>query len=852
MKPDKRKEFLARMASSKADIYLMPYTAFQRFAPSNVVTEKFIRMQIAELRVALSETDDSRSWGGSMKNTQKAIERLEAKLTDLLESPKDDLIMTFDQLGITMLVVDEFHNFKNLFFTHHLGRITGLSNSSSKRAEDMFMKFMYTISRNRIVVTLTGSPFSNTIAEIYNMLRYHRPDLMNEFYLNSFDEFISAFGIPVQGVEMSPDGSSFRMVTRFKKFVNPMQLRNLWTQFAHTYDLFGDKDRPMKIPTCLGERGGYIKVVLPPSDELIEYTAKLADRAEEVRGGCDPSEDNMLKITNDLRKSTLQLTTKDGRLVKVDALVDTVWRIWNASKRNKGAQVIFCDMGTPKARKDVVIEVNSTSDEYEAEFVVTDAEATIINDLYAQIRSLLVVNGVPAEQIAFIHDAKTPTDKTRMFAKVNSGEIRVILGSTEKLGVGVNIQRRLVALHHLSYPWRPSDMIQRDGRIERQGNNWDAIAKFVYIIQASGDGFLWQTLEAKRATLSSFRTCTAGMEIEDIDAQLMSYANIKAISSGNEEFIKLADIESQLAQMFASRNDFYSRKHNTQRAMSDMVKKLEENKAYVHHGEEAARLINAWPEDKSNEVVIFDEHISVDYKTVSTAIRDAVYATKIGQRRIIGSMNGVTLVARCTKPEGMSISFTAGFMIGREAFYFAVSDASEGGVARSAFARLRALPADVVKTKEGIERAEIEIKTMEQILSATWAQEDEYRTLEKQRLELAALIAQKTSDSKKSNVVIEVDLSWVPIYENAILSIQAMDEAMTLDVDVSADQEFIPDPAFGSIIEHMPESVLEEENLSWGDWAKAHDYTVKKKVVKKLTPVDIILGGVKPVQYTFF
>ena len=453
----------------------------------------------------------------------KSRKSLEVRLEKLNEKKKDDVV-TFEELGVDRLFVDESHGFKNLFLYTKMRNVAGVAQSESQKSMDMYNKcrYMDEITGGKGITFATGTPVSNSMTELYTIQRYLQYDRLQEMELGMFDNWASAFGETVTALELSPEGSGYRMKTRFANFFNLPELMSVFQEVAdiQTADM-------LRLPVPEAE---YENIVLPASEEQKEILESLSERADRVRNReVDPSEDNMLKITTDGRKLAL-----DQRLIndmlpdtennKVSACAEKCFEIWNETKEQKSAQLIFCDSSTPK--KDGTFNV------------------------YDALKEKLMQKGVPEQEIAFIHEANTETKKAELFAKVRSGQVRILLGSTPKLGAGTNIQDRLIALHHLDCPWKPSDLEQQEGRILRQGNQNDKVKIFRYVTENTFDAYMWQILENKQKFISQIMTSKSPVRAcEDVDDTALSYAEIKALATGNPYIKEKMDLDVQVSKL---------------------------------------------------------------------------------------------------------------------------------------------------------------------------------------------------------------------------------------------------------------------------------------------------------------
>ena len=522
--PANRKKFCSRIATGDYDAIIIGHSQFEKIPLSRERQIASIEKQIDDLEMAIEEAaleEGSRYTVKQMEKTRKALEARLAKLND--QTRKDDVV-TFEELGIDRLFVDESHNFKNLFLYTKMRNVAGIAQTDAQKSSDMFMKCQYMdeITGGRGITFATGTPVSNSMVELYTIMRYLQYDTLQKMGMGHFDSWAASFGETVTAIELSPEGTGYRAKTRFARFFNLPELISIFKEAAdvQTADM-------LNLPVPEAE---YLNEVLEPSEEQQDLVSSFADRAENVRkGGLDPRIDNMLKITNDGRKCAL-----DQRLIndmlpdapesKVNLCVENAFQVWQESTPDKGTQLIFCDLSTPKA----------------------DGTFNVYDDL----REKLVAKGVPREEIVFIHEANTEAKKAELFAKVRAGQVRILVGSTPKLGAGTNVQDRLIALHHLDCPWKPSDLEQQEGRILRQGNRNDKVKIFRYVTEGTFDAYMWQILENKQKFISQIMTSKSPVRAcEDVDDTALSYAEIKALATGNPYIKEKMDLDIQVSKL---------------------------------------------------------------------------------------------------------------------------------------------------------------------------------------------------------------------------------------------------------------------------------------------------------------
>ncbi len=534
--PHNRKRFCSRIATGDYDAVIIGHSQFEKIPISPERQERILRQQIEEIQHAIIELQSSHGENFSIKQMEKTRKSLQTRLDKLNATDRKDDVLTFEQLGVDRLFVDESHAFKNLFLYTKMRNVAGLSTSEAQKSSDMFMKCQYLdeLTGGRGVVFATGTPVSNSMTELYTVMRYLQYNTLQKKGLTHFDCWASTFGETTTAIELAPEGTGYRARTRFAKFFNLPELMSMFKEIA---DVKTADQLHLPVPEATFET-----VVVQPSEHQQALVQELSQRAGAVHSGSvDPSVDNMLKITSDGRKLGL-----DQRLInpllpddpdsKLNACVRNVLRIWEEGKAEKLTQLLFCDLSTPKA----------------------DGSFSVYND----IKSKLLSAGVPEKEVAFIHDADTEVKKKELFAKVRAGQVRVLLGSTQKMGAGTNCQDRLIALHHLDVGWRPSDMTQRNGRIIRQGNRNKEVQVYQYVTEGTFDAYLYQTLENKQKFISQIMTSKSPVRsCEDVDEQVLSYAEIKALCAGNPLIKEKMDLDIDVARLRVLKADHQSKQY---------------------------------------------------------------------------------------------------------------------------------------------------------------------------------------------------------------------------------------------------------------------------------------------------
>lgn len=522
--PQNRKKFIGKIATGEYDAVIIGHTQFEKIPMSKEYQENHLQSQIDEVVDYISKYKYDRDQNFTVKQLQNTKKKLEARLKKLNDDFKKDDVITFEELGVDKLYVDEAHNYKNLFLYTKMRNVAGIGQSEALKSSDMFMKCRYLdeMTNGKGIVFATGTPVSNSMTELYTMQRYLQYDTLKKQGLEHFDSWASTFGETVSAVELSPEGDKYRVKTRFSKFYNLPELMSMFKDVSDikTADM-------LNLPT---PNAHYETIVTKPTEEQQEILKSLSQRADDVRDKkVEPEEDNMLKITNDGKKLAL-----DQRLInpllpddensKVNVCVKNIFSIWDKTKENKSTQLVFSDMSTPKG----------------------DGEFNIYEDMKAKLINL----GVPEKEIAFIHDANNEKQKDELFAKVRKGEVRVLFGSTQKMGAGTNVQDKLIALHDVDVPWRPSDLEQRAGRIVRQGNENKDVHIFRYVTENTFDSYLWQTIENKQRFISQIMTSKTPVRVaEDVDENTLSYAEIKALATGNPLIKEKMDLDVEVTKL---------------------------------------------------------------------------------------------------------------------------------------------------------------------------------------------------------------------------------------------------------------------------------------------------------------
>ena len=601
-----RKKFCARIATGDYDAVIIGHSQFERIPVSRERQERLLQEQIWEIEDGIAELKASRAERFTIKELERTKKNLKAKLQKLHDAARKDDVVTFEQLGVDRLYVDEAHSFKNLFLYTKMRNVAGLSTTDAQKSSDMLLKCRYIdeITHGKGVTFATGTPISNSMTELYTMMRYLQHDMLKRNSLTHFDCWASAFGETTTAIELAPEGTGYRARTRFAKFFNLPELMNLFREAA---DIKTADQLNLPTPTPV-----YHNEVSQPTPLQKQMVQELSERAAKVHAGSvDASTDNMLKITSDGRKLGLDQRVINPDLPddpgsKVNRCVDNIHRIWQDGQADKLTQLVFCDLSTPKgkaAQSGRIAAKGTDSPELHALEAAIDAETGPEEPpftIYDDIREKLVARGIPGEQIAFIHEANTEVRKKELFAKVRSGQVRVLMGSTFKMGAGMNVQDRLVALHDLDCPWRPGDLEQRSGRIIRQGNRNKEVHIYRYVTESTFDAYLWQTVENKQKFISQIMTSKSPVRsCEDIDEAALSYAEIKALCAGDERIREKMDLDVDVARLRLMKANHQSQQYRLEdNILRHFPAQIEENKGFLSGFEADMKTLEAHPHPK--------------------------------------------------------------------------------------------------------------------------------------------------------------------------------------------------------------------------------------------------------------
>lgn len=620
--PARRKRFCARIATGDYDAVIIGHTQFAKIPLSDERQKRLMQEQIDEITESISEAKASNGEHFTIKQMEKTKKNLEVRLAKLNDAGKKDNAVTFEQLGVDRLFVDESQEFKNLFLFTKMRNVAGISQNDSQKASDMYGKCRYIdeITGGRGITFATGTPISNSMTELYTNMRYLQAGRLKELGFENFDAWASTFGETQTAIELAPEGTGYRAKTRFAKFFNLPELISLFKESAdiQTADML-----KLPVPEC-----DYENVVLKPSEFQQEIVKSLGDRAENIRnGGVDSSIDNMLKVTSDGRKCAIDQRLinpelPDNENSKVNACAARAYDIWKETVEDKSTQLIFCDASTPRS---------------DGGF-----------DVYHAIKDKLIAKGVPDKEIAFIHDANTKKQKAELFSKVRSGQVRFLLGSTAKMGAGTNVQTRLIALHHIDVPWRPSDIEQQEGRILRQGNRNERVKIFRYVTENTFDSYSWQLIENKQKFIGQIMTSKSPVRsCDDVDEAALSYAEVKALATGNPYIKEKMTLDTEVAKLKLLKANFKSQKYRLEDAI---------NKEYPVRIAKLEEKIEGLRQDiitrGSGEILSDDFEIRIngvsydDKKEGGAALIAAARESKTPERTMIGEYKGFKLYSR--------------------------------------------------------------------------------------------------------------------------------------------------------------------------------------------------------------
>lgn len=701
-----RKKLFSRIATGNWDAVIVTHSGFERIPLSYDTQKRFFDEQLHELEMIRREHADS-SNRRLVKELEKAKKRLEAKLQALAAEHKKDNTLTFEELGVDRIFVDEAHYFKNLFYVTKMTRIAGLPQTASERAFDMYLKVRHVQSLNGGggVVFATGTPIANSMAEMFTMQRYLQPDDLKKHNLHHFDSWAATFGEPVTAMELSPDGAGYRLNTRFARFINVPELMQIFRQSA---DVQTAAMLNLPRPKLDGEKPTVRNA--PATRELKAFVQELAARAERLKTNrVDPSVDNMLKITSEGRKAALDLrlmkpSAPDDPQGKVNQAVENIFSIWQETKSERCAQLVFCDLSTPK-----------------------DKGFSVYRDAAEKLERL----GVPSAEIAFIQDYDSDASKLSLFRDVRAGKVRVLFGSTQKMGSGTNVQERLIALHHFDAPWRPADVEQREGRILRQGNKNEAVSIYRYVTEGSFDAYMWQTLETKAKFIAQVMSGDMTIRrLEDLDSAALTYAEVKAIASGNPLVIEKAQVDAELIKLTRLRSAHAEEQY---RIRTNLRRSHEDADAFTGRLTNLRQDIAARQDTSGDKFSIELDGQVLDNRGVAGELilrRAEKIKNRFGDDVRIGRFAGFDLFLRPTFNNNVEM-----IVRGKNSYAARVTDTALGTI-RSLEANVQGFEERASKLEYDIADATKRAKELETKVGAHFEKEERYQQLSRRQSEI--------------------------------------------------------------------------------------------------------------------
>lgn len=726
-----RQKFCARIATGDYDAVIIGHSQFERIPVSHERQERLLLQQMDEITEGIQELKRNRGEQFSIKQLERTRKQLETRLKKLQAEERKDDVVTFEQLGVDRLYVDEAHSYKNLFLATKMRNVAGLSASEAQKSSDMFLKcrYMDELTGGRGIVFATGTPVSNSMTELYTMQRYLQYGMLQQKSMTHFDCWASSFGETVTAIELAPEGTGYRARTRFAKFFNLPELMNMFKEVA---DIKTADQLHLPAPDA-----HYETVVVKPSEYQQEMVQALSKRAAAVHSGSvDPSQDNMLKITSDGRKLGLDQRLLNPLLPddpgsKVNACVDNILRIWREGDADRLTQLVFCDLSTLRGKA-------ASDREQPDETVLPDETGTENFNVYADIRAKLIAQGMPAEQIAFIHEANTEVRKKELFAKVRAGQVRVLMGSTAKMGAGTNVQDRLVALHDLDCPWRPGDLEQRAGRIVRQGNQNKEVFIYRYVTEGTFDAYLWQTVENKQKFISQIMTSKSPVRsCDDVDETALSYAEIKALCAGDDRIREKMDLDVDVARLRLMKADHQSQQYRLEdQLLKYFPQEIERDTHLIAGFKQDIATLNAHPLPQENFVgmTVGDEMIT-DKEEAGKAILAACKEASHGAEAAFGSYRGLNMSVQFD-------SFANKFQLtlrGAVSHRMEVGNDARGNITRLDNA-IAQIPARMQTAVEHLEVMKQQMAAAKQELGRPFPQEEELRTKSARLAELDAAL----------------------------------------------------------------------------------------------------------------
>lgn len=743
-----RKRFCSRIATGDYDAIIMGHSQLERIPISPERQERLLQEQMDEIRNGIEELRFSRGERTTIKQLERTRKQLEARLDKLHKAERKDDVLTFEQLGVDRLFVDEAHNYKNLFLFTKMRNVAGLSTSEAQKSSDMLLKCRYLdeITGGKGVIFATGTPVSNSMTELYTMMRYLQHDTLKKHGLSHFDNWASVFGETVTAIELAPEGTGYRARTRFAKFFNLPELMNMFKEVA---DIKVREQLNLLTPEAI-----FHNVIAQPTEQQKELVQELSERASLVHAGSvEPTEDNMLKITSDGRKLGL-----DQRIVnpllpddpgsKVNLCTDNIHRIWQDTAKDRLTQLVFCDISTPKPRRTAqALQAAKSSEQgsingvdiHDLDGLLSRSEETAdFFSVYDDIRFKLLARGIPSEEIAFIHDANTELRKKDLFARVRAGQVRILLGSTFKMGSGTNVQDRLVALHDLDCPWRPGDLEQRAGRIIRQGNQNDTVHIYRYATEGTFDSYLWQTVENKQKFISQIMSARSPVRAcEDIDEAALSYAEIKALCAGDERIKEKMDLDMAVAKLKLLKANHQSQQF---RLEDNLIKRfpeqIEQTKERIRGYEKDMQTLESHPLPQEGFVGMTMGSTQLrDKEAAGKAILDACKAIHGLDPVLIGKYRGLDMYLSL---EDFGKTFRMTFK-GVMAHPVELGTDARGNLTRIDNA-LAGLPERLEKQRTMLDNLHAQVAAAKDEVGKPFPQEEELRTKSARLTELDALL----------------------------------------------------------------------------------------------------------------
>lgn len=764
--PKNRKKFCARIATGDYDAVIIGHSQFEKIPISSARQEAIMQAQIEEIVEAIREAKINREENFTIKQMEKTKKVLETKIQKLYDKKKDDTVF-FEELGVDRLFVDEAHSFKNLYMHTKMRNVAGISQTDAQKSSDMFAKcrYMDELTGGRGVVFATGTPVSNSMVELYTMMRYLQYHMLEQGYQDStgktrslkhFDNWAATFGEQVTAVELKPEGTGFRLKTRFARFYNLPELISRWKEAAdiQTADM-------LKLPVPEVE---YITVQTEPSEAQKLMVKGLADRAEKIRKDrIDPRIDNMLKITSDGRKLAL-----DQRIInpllpddpgsKVNACVNNVFQIWKDSTPQKRTQLIFSDLSTPRGRSEGDSTKNDTT-EASPDREAAPEENAMEASVYENIRKKLIAKGIPAEQIAFIHNASTEAQKAELFAKVRSGQVRVLLGSTQKMGAGTNVQTKLIASHDLDCPWRPADLEQRAGRIVRRGNENNRVKIFRYVTKGTFDAYTWGLVESKQKFIGQVMTSKSpARSIEDVDATALTYAEVKMLETGDTRIKEKMDLDIQVTKLKMLKSNHLAQQYEMQdKVRGYFPNKIKETRLYIDCLTADLPMLETHPVKEDNFSMTIMGTVYTERKEAGKAIiASCRLMDDPGKEVELGEYRGFPMKlsfdgAKFKVTMKQNLSYTA-----------ELSDDVVGNVTRINNA-LEKIPESLQRHKENLDRLHKELESAKEEAERPFAQEQELAEKTARLAELNTALDQTEKEVDKS---VEETIQDIPVQED--------------------------------------------------------------------------------------